>query len=476
MTIFSYPDDVLFGLIREWLCIHSIVNVDSSVCNKFHRCDFLDLLKRDSLALVHGNCDCCIKKAHHDNDTLFVEMTPVTTLKWICLKGIKLSELCLSKTHFNHVELLNRLDLSLTTYLRFSPQKSLPQEVSKSIIKSCPKLQSLVFRSIDSLSDTLISKLSIVNTLTELVIITKSPKLTLKSFEYIANNCANLKELTIVNKHTTDDKSLYTPDLLVELLKKNNNLTILYMDLHRHITDEKEQSLLQIISQYCNKMKECYISTFEAVHVSHITLFILNYTELNVLNVTTIQSVNQPSHLYAYFRYYCADGHKTIKLTEYHLNQTQQVLELFDKVRGFTEISIESLFKQTRCVDDEMFTQINKHNIDTLKKLSISGTAITNDSFAMILKSCSQLTELDLYHTVHIKNDDIENLITHLGSLRALSLQSMEIKLATLKSLILYCTELTELRISFCNGLQAAELELFCVAHKPELKLEFESE
>jgi hypothetical protein len=375
------------------------------------------------------------------------------------------------------VELLKRLDLSSTTHLRFNQQNKLPQVASISIIKSCPKLLSLAFCSIDKLSDSLISKIPNINTLTELVIVTKSPKLTLKSFEYIANNCANLKELTIVNKHTTDDKSLYTPDLLVELLEKNHNLTIISMDLHRHVTDEKEQSILQIISQYCNKMKECYITTFEVMRVSHITLFILNfYIELNVLNVTTIQSVNQPSHLYAYFRYYCADGHKTIKLTEYHLNQTQQVLELFDKVRGFTEISIESLFKQTRCVDDEMFTQINKHNIDTLKKLSISGTAITNDSFAMILKSCSQLTELDLYHTVHIKNDDIENLITHLGSLRALSLQSMEIKLATLKSLILYCTELTELRISFCNGLQAAELELFCVAHRPELKLEFESE
>jgi hypothetical protein len=462
MTIFSYPDDVLFGLITEWLCIHSIVNVDSSLCTKFYRRDFLNLLNHDSMALVHGISD---------NDT------PLQLLEWICLKGIKLSELCLSKMHFNHVELLKRLDLSSTTHLRFNQQNKLPQVASISIIKSCPKLLSLAFCSIDKLSDSLISKIPNINTLTELVIVTKSPKLTLKSFEYIANNCANLKELTIVNKHTTDDKSLYTPDLLVELLEKNHNLTIISMDLHRHVTDEKEQSILQIISQYCNKMKECYITTFEVMRVSHITLFILNfYIELNVLNVTTIQSVNQPSHLYAYFRYYCADGHKTIKLTEYHLNQTQQVLELFDKVRGFTEISIESLFKQTRCVDDEMFTQINKHNINTIKILSIAGTAITNDSFATLLKSCPQLTALDLYHTAHIKNDDFENLIADLGSLRTLSLQSMDIKLETLKSLILYCIELAELRVCFCNGLHADELELFCVAHKPELKLEFVSE
>jgi hypothetical protein len=432
------------------------------------------------MVLTHGTYDRWIKKTSRASisheDILFSESKSLILLKWICQKGIKLSELCLNKIHFIHVEILNKLDLSSTTHLRFNQQNNIPQVVSISIVKSCPKLLSLAFLSIDKLSDSLISKLSIINTLTELVIITKSPKLTLKSFEYIANNCANLEELTIVNKHTTDDKSLYTPDLLVELLKKNNNLTILYLDLHRHIIDEKEQSLLQIISQYCNKMKECYISTFEVVHVSHITLFILNYTELNVLNVTTIESVNQPPHLYAYFKYYCADGHKTIKLTEYHLNQTQQVLELFDKVRGFTEISIESLFKPTRCVNDAMCTQIYKHNINTLKILSISGTAITNDSFAILLKSCPQLTELDLYHTVHIKNDDIENLITHLGSLRALSLQSMDIKLATLKTIILNCIELIELRICFCNGLQAAELELFCVAHKPELKLEFESE
>ncbi len=148
------------------------------------------------------------------------------------------------------------------------------------------------------------------------------------------------------------------------------------------------------------------------------------------------------------------------------------MLDLLQNINGFTHITLEGFFKEPPYENHEMFITLTNSNIATLEHLTIEGTAITHESLLNILRSCSNLTWLDLKRCEHIDNQSVNDLLPMFIKLHTLSLSSIPLEMSTLEFLISSKTELVELRVQDCiSDLFYKRLENYGVEHNPELKL-----
>jgi hypothetical protein len=472
-AIFSFSDDILIDIIREWSSIRCLVYLDSSLCNHSSRIEFSGLLKHKNLVLFNETYDWTYKgELKYPCHQLYI----IGFFNWILRKGVKLFKIKFFECHFVQSDLtLTKLDFSMITYLRFTKFEVTKLSDPLIIIQSCLNLTSLKLCEICKITDSFISKIVLMSKLTELSVFGIMPSLTKTSVEHIANRCNCLKNLSLIYYYRKTRKfALYCPEVIINLLKRNPSLVVISLNLYR-VLEPNELSLLSLISTCCYKtINSISLSTIKVITPLDISNCLLNCCNLLFLKLMI-------SNYYTYCKCYLlyqsdvVAKYKHISFYSYNRQICDQfelrVMELLTNVSGFTRIHLQDI--PSFLTDDKLLGRIVNH-ASTLVTLKLESRICTNKSLQIILSTCHNLTTLELNSCHRLDINLIEPI--YISNLQFLFIiLSPSLRTDTVILFISLSTELKHLEISECNEVDSDAVEEFRAKNMPQLKLIFKA-
>ena len=460
-AIFSFSDDVLLEIFRQWICIRGLVYLDSSLCNHSSRIEFVGLLKHRTLVLFNKTYDwTCRRKLPYI----------IGFFNWLMYKRVKLLEIKFLECQFVVRSDLTatKLDFSMTTHLHFSGFKTSKLSDLLIIIRSCLNLTSLKLSEIYKISDAFISKIVLMSKITELSVVGNMPFLTKTSVEYVANRCKYLKKLTFTCEHHKTRKfALYCPNIIIDLLKRNPSLVMIELKLYRELETD-ELTLLSLISTCCCKtITSISLSTIKEITPVDISNCLLDCYNLLFLK---LKLGNYDKNCKCYLLY----ESDVVNYKHIHFytkkNVVQFELRFIEILTAISDFTLVKLHDKSSLLTDYILSKCIVNQASTLIELILHKSICTNNSLQTILSACHNLTSLELRSC----NPLDVNLIEPMYMSNFLSLKinfSYSLRTDAVILFISLSNRLEHLEIVGCDKVDSKAVREFCANNMPQLKL-----
>lgn len=390
MSVFlSLKDDLLVSLFSEWLKTEELIVLDSALCQKKRRTDFLLLLKCSAF-VTYG--------------TVFTNLPFINYVNWIQLRNLRVSSFVISSSRINIPEFHKTFTASIK-HLKIMHTTISDSDITSKILEfmlSCANLESITTAYVTFDDTTTIEKVESFQgfcCLHSFTVIDES----LYTFKFMVGICGDQLLHLYLN-------TLVDVNVALSIMQQNRNLITIDVTLNA-ATCNQSVKVLNTIACHCLNVEhvEFTIRPDEVDILSHIALLITSCRKLNYLELK-----------WRDFLYTVKDNIKTVSLVVNSVSDTRTcVIDFFSAVRDIHELlyydhSVGTLQSVT------VRNKIVQYHAHTLTKLSLKYVKI---SIVDLILFTSQFPKLDILELISstVQPCALNDITLELHSLRKLT-------------------------------------------------------
>jgi len=453
MNLFCCPDDILLELLSEWINAFTIGKLDTAVCNKNNRLQLLRNLQLPAIKTINWDTE------EHTN------ILQGNFTKWVFIRNISLSCVCLKPTDFVNYTLISTIILNKVIILDLRSLTRKYFQSVRQIINSCPKIIDLRLNMNALDVDLLISEMTIMNQLTRISIVEIVHYFSDKSLYLIASHCTDLRFL----KLHCSSKSYITQDVLSLIFQKNKQIEHVDIDLHTdrflHFIEYNicRISLMSILAKYCLNLKYATLYEHEISDFSIVSQLILQCKHIQKLNFGWDGNWDRDTLFYEH-----SNGCKKVIMNEFMEAKIHNVVDFFTKITRFTDIELT----EWETLTDTILTNIITSNILTIQTIKINycgedWTILPIVNFMEL--NPTRLTSLTLQDCHHFNEDDFAQLFMHKNALKCLILDGCKnLYTLALLQILAQSSQLKVLKVFNCEHILISAIHNLCTQKQIE--------